>query len=97
MLKTEPRFRLDHSYKGPFVIKSLTSTNAVIQLKDDVSAEVLNVSRQRLSLCKPDMLHSTPWTGHSGKLRRRRRIRRKVNQDSQTISYAQSTDLGVRS
>ena len=95
MLKTEPRFRLDRSYKGPFVIKSLTSTNAVIQLKDDVNAEELNVSRQRLSLCKPDMLHSTPWTGHSGKLRRRRRIRRKVNQDSQTISYANSTDLGV--
>ena len=95
MLKTEPRFRLDRSYKGPFEIKSLTSTNAMIQLKDDVSAEELNVSRQRLSLCKPDMLHSTPWTGHSGKLRKRRRIRRKANQDSQTSSHVQSNDLGV--
>ena len=67
----------------------------MIQLKDDVSAEELNVSRQRLSLCKPDMLHSTPWTGHSGKLRKRHRIRRKVNQDSQTSSHVQSNDLGV--
>ena len=46
MLKTEPRFRLDRSYKGPFKIKSLTCTNAVIQLKDDTNAEELNVSRQ---------------------------------------------------
>ena len=95
MIKTEPRFRLDRSYKGPFEIKSLTSTNAMIQLKHDVRAEELNVSRQRLPLCKPDMLHSTPWTGHSGKLRKRHRIRRKVNQDSQTSSHVQSNDLGV--
>ena len=46
MLKTEPRFRLDQSYKSPFVIKSLTSTNTEIQLKDDAKAEQLNVSRQ---------------------------------------------------
>ena len=67
----------------------------MIQLKDDVSAEELNVLCQRLSLCKPDMLHSTPWTSHSGKLRKRRRIRRKVNQDSQTSSHVQSNNLGV--
>ena len=45
MLKTEP---MDRSYKGPFVIRSLSSTNADIQLKDDTTAELLNVSRQRL-------------------------------------------------
>ena len=45
MLKTEPRFKLDHSFKGPFVVKSLTSTNVVIQLKDDDTAELVNVSR----------------------------------------------------
>ena len=51
MLKMEQRFCLDRSYKGPFVIKSLSTTNADIQLKDDPAAEILNVSRQRLSLC----------------------------------------------
>ena len=51
MLKMEPRFRLDRSYKGPFVIKALSTTNADIQLKDDPATEILNVSRQRLSLC----------------------------------------------
>ena len=72
MLKTEPRFKLDRSFKGPFVMKSLTSTNAVIQLKDDDTAELLNVSRQRLSRCDPAMSAATPWVGHSAKLRRRR-------------------------
>lgn len=71
MLKTEPRLRLDRSYKGPLRIKSPTSINAMIQLKDDVNAEELNVSCQRLSLCKAEMIDSTPWTGHSGRLRKR--------------------------
>ena len=61
MLKTEPRFRLDRSYKGPFVIKSLSTTNADIQLTDDPAAEILNVSRQRLSLCSVYMSQSIPW------------------------------------
>ena len=60
MLKTAPRFRLDRSYKGPFRIKSLTSTN---------------VSRQRLSLCKAEMSNATPWARHSGRLRKRRQVR----------------------
>jgi len=55
MLKTEPRFKLDRSFKGPFVVKSLSSTNAMIQLKDESTAELLNVSRQRLSRCEPAM------------------------------------------
>ena len=60
MMKTEPRFRLDRSYKGPFVIRSLSSTNADIQLKDDTTAELLNVSRQRLSLCYPGCHSQSP-------------------------------------
>ena len=30
MLKVQPRYRLHRSYQGPFKIKSLTATNAVI-------------------------------------------------------------------
>ena len=44
MLKTEPRFCLDWSYKGSFVIRSFSTTNADIQLKDDPTAEILIVS-----------------------------------------------------
>ena len=61
MLNTAPRFRLDRSFKGPFVVKTVTPTNAVIQLKDDDNAQLINVSRQRLSKCNMEMEHSTPW------------------------------------
>ena len=52
MLKVELRFRLDRTYKGPLKIKSLTSTNAVIALKDNDNVDAMNVSRQRLSKCR---------------------------------------------
>ena len=60
MLKTAPRFRLDRSFKGSFVVETVTPTNAVIQLKDDAHAELINVSRQRLSKCNREIGHSTP-------------------------------------
>ena len=60
--------------KGPFVIQSLTSTNTVIKVKDDPNAEPINVSRQRISLCGYQMKNSSPWIGHSNKLRKRRKI-----------------------
>ena len=43
MLKVEPRFKLDCIFKGLFVVKSLTSTNAVIQLQSDDNAENIDV------------------------------------------------------
>ena len=77
MLKTQSRFRLDRSFKGPFVVQSVTSTNAVIKAKDIEDAEEINVSRQRLSICSDEMKHSTPWIGHGNRLRKRRRIRKR--------------------
>ena len=77
MLKVEPRFRLERVYKGPFQIKSLTSTNAVVVLKSDDNAEEMNVSRQQLSKCRQEMAEATPWVGHSGKLNKRRQVRRR--------------------
>ena len=35
MLKVQPRFKLDHCYKGPFTVESLTATNAVIKVRGD--------------------------------------------------------------
>ena len=69
MLKSEPRFCFDRSYKRPFVIRSLSITNADIQLKED--SRILDVCRQHLSLCSLYMSQSIPWVGHSGKLRKR--------------------------
>ena len=84
MLKTQPRFRLDRSFKGPFIVKTVTPTNAVIQLKGDDSAELINVSRQRLSKCNVGMEYSSPWVGHSNKLRKRRRIRNRKAPEQRT-------------
>ena len=92
MLKTERRFRLNRSYKGPFVIRSLTSTNAEIQLKDDPTAELLNVSRQRLSLCNPEMSQFIPWVGHSGKLRKRRIVHKKKLMTNDVEAAGDSTE-----
>ena len=100
MLKTEPRFHLDRYYKGPFVIRSLSTTNADIQLKDDPAAEILNVSRQCLSLCNVYMSQSIPWLGHSGKLRKRRRVHQRKKREPATTSNpggleSQTHDVGV--
>ena len=65
ILKVEPRFKLDRTFKGSFVIKSLSPTNAMIQVQEDDSAEVLNVSQQRLSLCGPAIADSPPWVGQA--------------------------------
>ena len=45
MLKVQPKYKLHRRYKGPFVIESLTDTNAVIHVRGDPSSEKLNVSR----------------------------------------------------
>jgi len=95
MLKTEPRFHLDRSYKGPFVIKSHTSTNADIRLKDDAIGELLNVSCQRLSWCSPEMSQSIPWVRHAGKLRKRHQLHRKMRPGTGTTSDPKQSECST--
>ena len=61
MQKTQSRFHLGQSFRGSFVIQSVTSTNAVIMITKIEDAEDINVSRHRLSACSYEMKHSTPW------------------------------------
>ena len=82
MVKTQPRFRLDRKYKGPFKIKGVTPTNVIIRLKDDSTAEELCVSCQRVSLCRNKMSRVTPWVGHTGKLRKRRTLHKRENHET---------------
>ena len=70
-------FCLNRSFKGPFVVQSVTSTSAVTRSKDIEDAEEINVSRQRLSICNDEMMHYTPWIGHGNRLHRRRQIRKR--------------------
>ena len=73
MLKVEPCFRLDRSYRDPFRIQSLTTTDAVITPVNNCNVEPISVSRQRLLRVSSLVDGGKPWLGHSGKLRRRRR------------------------
>ena len=36
------------------------------------------MSQQRVSLCSSEMSHSTPWVGHSKKMRKRRMLRQRT-------------------
>ena len=78
MLSVEPKFKLDHRFKGPFVIESLTATNAIIRVKGDSHSEPWNVSRQRLSKCSESLTVHEPWLGQSGKLRKCHVVKKKL-------------------
>ena len=80
MLKVEPRFRLDRSYKGPYRVVSVTATNVFIHPLNDPEDQI-TVSLQRVSKCDNSLANVMPWMGHS-KSRRRRQIKRTpVNAD----------------
>ena len=61
MLKVQPKYKLNRRYKGPFIIKTLTDTNVVIQVQRDPNAEEINVTQQQLSKCVKTMEKAKPW------------------------------------
>ena len=73
ILKVEPRFKLDQTFRGPYHVESVTSSNVVIRPVNDPTAERWNVSIQRVSNCNPSLSSSSPWFGHGKKRNRRRR------------------------
>ena len=76
MLKVEPHFKLDGTFRGPYCVESVTSTNVVIRPVNDPTAEPWNVSIQRVSRCSEALSAASPWYGHGGKNRKRRQIRK---------------------
>ena len=79
MLKVEPRFKLDRSYRGPYRVQGVTPTNVFIRPVNDPNGEVLDVSIQRVSKCSEMLSSSVPWMGHTNKQRRRRRIKKSLH------------------
>ena len=74
MLKIQPKFKLDRQFQGPFIIVSLTTTDAIIvQTKDDKNGETIIAPLSKGGLL---MAKKAPWLGQSGKLRKRRTIRK---------------------
>ena len=78
MLKVDPKFKLDHSFRGPYRVHSVTATCACIQPVNCPDKEKIFVSLQRLSRCNTaNVENAKPWLGH-GKGRKCRQIRHKT-------------------
>ena len=76
MLKVEPTFKLDRTFRGPYRVHDVTPTCPSIQPINSPNKETIFVSLQRLSRCHGTMLEDAkPWLGH-GKSRKRRQVRR---------------------
>ena len=86
MLKVEPRFKLDRSFRGPYRVYTVTDTCAHIRPINKPDDDLITVSLQRLSRCRSGQLNiANPWMGH-GKTRKRRQLRRNnQNKGSQAI------------
>ena len=76
MLKVQPRFKLDRSFRGPYRVYTVTDTCAHIRPIDKPNDDLITVSLQRLSrCCNGGMDTVKPWMGQ-GKSRMRRKLRR---------------------
>jgi len=101
MLKVEPRFKIDHTFRGPYHVTGVTSTCATIVPINTPDGEVINVSLQRLSRCKGERLSTAqPWMGH-GRMHKRRQLRRNKKpqvdqkQGSKTGNVSANLSLGT--
>ena len=65
MLKVEPRFKLDRSFRGPFRVYTVTATCTHIRPVNKPDDDLITVSLQCLSHCQGGRLNTTtPWMGH---------------------------------
>ena len=89
MLKVDPKFKFDRSYRGPYCVHGVTATSVRIQPINKPDEEVICVSLQRLSRCTGVSLDSVrPWLGHR-KVRRRRKLRRRTVPTNQSMAEEQ--------
>lgn len=85
MLKVEPRFKLDRSFRGPYCVYTITDTCEHIRPINKPSDDLITVSLQRLSRCCSEQLGAAkPWMGH-GKTRKRRELRRNKQTDGSQL------------
>ena len=95
MLRVEPKFKLDRIYRGPYRVTGVTPTNVLIRPMNDPNGEILDVSIQRVSMCKEQLSTSSPWMGH-GCGRRRQQIKKTtVTQSVDDISITSNKSAAV--
>lgn len=92
MLKVEPRFKLDRTFRGPYRVYTVTATCAQIRPIHKPDDDLITVSLQRLSRCRSEQLSEVkPWMGH-GKTRKRRQLRRNRQDDVSVQVSEDATD-----
>ena len=103
-IKVQPKFKLDHTYHGPYRVYEATSTNVKVKPVTTPDAEAITISLQQVSKCKGNFLANQFWYGHSVTRPRKRRTVKKRNSQSVTATppvagspiQAKSSDLEYR-
>ena len=65
-MKVQPKFKLDHTYHGPYRVYEATGTNVKVKpvSTPDVESITLSESLQHVSKCKGNFLANQSWYGH---------------------------------
>ena len=76
-VKTQPKFKLDRNFHGPFQVYEVTGTNVKVKPVTNPDVESRTISLQQVSKCKGSFPTNQSWLGHNiTKLRRRRKVRK---------------------
>ena len=84
MLKSEPRFKLDRNYKGPYRVIEVTATDGIVKTSNAPDKDTIVVLLQWLSKCHQPFPQGTlAWTGHS-KSRKQQVIQGRTHKESKS-------------
>ena len=95
MFRVEPKFKLDRTYRIPYIVTRVTPTNVLIRPMNDSNGEILDVSIQRISKCKEQLSTSTPWMGNGRGWHRRQIKKPAVIQPVDNTSIASNENSAV--
>ena len=73
VVKTQPKFKLDRTFHGPFQVYKVTDTNVKVKPVTNPDAESRTLSLQQVSKCKSSFAINQSWLGHNITKSRKRR------------------------
>ena len=91
LVKTQPKFKLNRNFHGPFRVYEVTGTNVKVKPVTNPDVESRTISLQQVSKCKGSFPTNQSWLGHNITKPRKRRKVRKRNPKNPT--YNTSPDL----
>ena len=64
-MKTQPKFKLNCNFHGPFRVYEVTSTNVKVKPVTNPDVESRTISLQQVSKCKGSFPTNQSWLGHN--------------------------------